>query len=89
MLFASAAILHRGDDERGLILIKKYVPGNGAKIYMQGRDDNDVLVWQQPLGDDWLEESKADQYITRQRNFDEDLWVIEVDDPKDVYNPTD
>ncbi len=87
-LFLNSVILHKGDDERGLILIKQFVGGKGARIFAQTRDDDDdVLVWHQPLGKNWLEETKADQYIARQRKFDEDLWVIEIDDPKNVYTP--
>lgn len=86
-LFVNAVVLHRGDDERGIILIKKYVHGSGAKIYIQGRGDEGNIGWQQPIGEDWVTEQKADQYIARQRNYDEDLWVIEVEDIKDVYEP--
>lgn len=83
----SAVVLHKGDDERGLILIKQYVYNQGARLYAQTRDLDDNLIWHQPLGQDFMDEQKADQYITRQRNFDEDLWVIEVDDPKGAYSP--
>ncbi len=86
-LFISGVILHKGDEERGLILIKKFVTGSGARIYTQSRNEQGELGWQQPLGEDWLEEPKADAYIARQRKFDEDLWVIEVDDPKNIYSP--
>ncbi len=86
-LFVNAVVLHRGDEERGMILVKKYVHGSGAKIYMQGRDEEGNVGWQQPLGEDWVSEQKADQYIARQRNYDEDLWVVEVEDVKNVYEP--
>lgn len=86
-LFLNTALLHRGDDERGLILIKKYVHGEGARVFTQSRDLDDKLTWIEPLGDQWVDEAEADQYISRQRGFDEDLWVIEVDDPKDQYVP--
>ncbi len=83
----SAVVAHRGDDERGMVLIKQYVHTKGCRIYSQIRDSDDKLMWHQPLGDCWLDEPKADQYIAKQRNFDEDLWVIEVDDNKGQYTP--
>lgn len=86
-LFISGVILHRGDDERGLILIKQFVGNFGSRIYSQTRDENGVLIWHQPLGDGWLDETKADNYIARQIQFDNDLWVIEIDDPKNIYTP--
>ncbi len=88
-LFINGVILHKGDEERGLIIIKQFVSGSGTRIFTQSRDEQGLLGWHQPLGDDWLEEQKADAYIARQRNFDEDLWVIEVDDPKNIYSPED
>ena len=86
-MFINAVVLHRGDEERGLILIMKSVPSKGAKLYAQNRDESDDLIWFQPLGEEWIDSKKADQYIARQRKFDEDLWVIEIEDAKDVYSP--
>lgn len=86
-MFISAVVLHKGDRERGQILIKQYVHGQGARIYSQSRNMDDKLVWHQPLGDEFMDEAKADMYISRQRGYDEDLWVIEVDDPKENYSP--
>ena len=83
----SAVVLHKGDKDRGLIIVKQYVHGQGAKIYSKSRDMDDKLVWQQPLGEGFMAEAKANNYINRQRGYDEDLWVIEVDDPKDKYKP--
>ena len=87
-LFLSAVVLHKGDKERGLVLIKQYVATQGCKIYTQTRDEADNLVWHQPLGDEFMDEPKADSFVRRQRDFDEDLWVIEVDDIKGQYKPT-
>ena len=86
-LMISAVVLHKGDQERGMVLIKQYVHGQGAKIFTQIRDLNGNMNWHQPLGDVFMEEPKADQYISRQRDFDEDLWVIEVEDTKGQYSP--
>lgn len=88
-LFLNPVILHKGDLERGLVIMKIYVHGQGCKIYSQSRDFDGKLNWHQPLGEQWFAEGQADQYITRQRNFDEDLWVIEIDDVKNIYAPLD
>lgn len=86
-ILLSAVVMHKGDEDRGQVLIKQYVHGKGARLYAQTRDQNDHLIWHQPLGDDFMVEMKVDDYIKRQREFDEDLWVLEVDDPKEVYSP--
>ncbi|MDG1995770.1 MAG: DUF1491 family protein [Emcibacteraceae bacterium] len=85
--FIPAVVLHKGDEARGLVLIKQYVHGQGARLYSQTRDIDDNLIWHEPLGGNFMEERKADEYITRQRNFDEDLWVIEIEDNKGQYKP--
>ena len=85
--FLSAVIVHKGDEDRGLILIKQYVHGEGARIFAQTRDMDDNLIWHHPLGEGFMEELKADDYIKRQIGFDEDLWVLEIDDPKNIYSP--
>lgn len=83
----TATINHKGDQDRGLLLIKQYVYDKGCKIYTQSRDMDDNLSWHNPLGEEWVEEAKADQYIARQIEFDEDLWVLEVEDNKNIYAP--
>lgn len=85
-LFLSAVVLHKGDEDRGLILIKHYVHGEGARLYAQTRNLDDQLIWHQPLGDGFMIETKADDYIKKQIGYDEDLWVLEIEDPKDKYS---
>lgn len=82
-------VLHKGDGDRGLIMIKQNVIGDGCRVHTQLRDMEGRMHWRRPLGDDLITEAKADDYITRQRDFDEDLWVIEVEDPKGQYTPND
>lgn len=86
-LFLPVMVLHKGDGDRGLVLIKHYVAGQGVILYVQRRDMAGKFIWARPLGDDFIAENKADEYILRQRKFDEDLWVIEVEDPRSVYQP--
>ncbi|MDG1707141.1 MAG: DUF1491 family protein [Emcibacteraceae bacterium] len=83
--FIPAVVIHKGDEDRGMVLIKQYVHGQGTRLFNQTRDLDDNLIWNEPLGEGFIEERQADEYITRQRNFDEDLWVIEVEDNKGQY----
>lgn len=85
--FMPMTILHRGDEGRGLVLIKQYIAGQGCILHTRRRDIADRLGWHNPLGSQPVDEGKADEYIVRQRQYDEDLWVIEVDDPKAQYLP--
>lgn len=83
----SATVNHKGDADRGLLLIKQYVYGQGCKIYTQSRDMDGTLFWQQPKGEAFIEERDADHYIARQIDFDPDLWVLEIEDNKCEYSP--
>lgn len=82
--FMPATVVHKGDSERGLILLKHYVSRGDCTLYKQGYREDGGLEWRTPLGLHF-EESKADSYIMRERKFDEDLWVIEIEDPKGKY----
>ncbi len=86
-LFLPMTVQHRGDEDRGLILIKQYIAGEGCILYGQRRDMAGKLDWCRPLGDDPVAEPEADAYIARQRQYDADLWVIEVEDPRRRYSP--
>ncbi len=86
-LFLPLTILHRGDGDRGLVLIKHFIAGHGCIIHSRRRNMAGRLDWYRPLGEEAVGEPAADEYITRQRHYDEDLWVLEVEDPKRQYSP--
>lgn len=85
-LFLPMTVIHKGDEARGLVLIKQYIAGQGCILHNRRRDSAGRLGWNTPL-DGVVDEAKADDYIARQRKYDEDLWVLEVDDPRRVYTP--
>ncbi len=86
-LFMPMTVLHKGDADRGLVLLKQYIAGEGAIAHAQRRNMDGHLGWVHPLGDDPITEAEVDEYMSRQRGYDEDLWLIEVEDPKKCYIP--
>ncbi len=77
----------KGDVDAGAILIKVVKPGEGAFVLTQTRKPNGEAAWMRGTGAEEVDESAADAYIRRQIERDYDLWVIEVEDRKGLYDP--
>ena len=43
-------------------------------------DERGERTWIWPLGRDPVSSLKAEQYIARQRSYDPDIWVVDIDD---------
>ncbi|MEO0774434.1 MAG: DUF1491 family protein [Pseudomonadota bacterium] len=73
-----AFVTSHGDDTAGAILVKLNTLNGQAKVFQRGFDLlSDTRSWD-VLADG--PEADVDAAITRQRGFDPDLWVIEVED---------
>jgi len=75
-----AALLRRGEPERGTVLLKLNQIEAGCRILTQARDLDGRLGWLAALGGKLVPEAEADAYITRAVERDPDLWVIEIED---------
>lgn len=72
-------MIQKGPAEGGAVLLKVYVPGEGAQIFTQIRDMDGRLTWMEVFENEWVDEQQADQYIARQVDIDPDLWALEVE----------
>lgn len=82
-------IIQKGNHASGLVMLKLNGMRGQVKLLMQERNfESGALEWVSALGDDPVEEAKADAYIHRACNRDPDLWVIEIEDPL-MNNPFD
>lgn len=84
---AYAAIVRHGHDEAGAVLIKINRLDGQAALYgpapMSFSDTPDDLGerrFARLHEAEWVSERQADEIVARQRSYDEDLWVIEVED---------
>lgn len=75
-----AHIVHRGEATAGAVAIKLATMDGRASVFVRTLDGQGDRVWA-PLVDA-EPEAEADAVIARQRRFDRDLWVIEVEDPR-------
>ncbi len=79
-------ITNKGNHASGIIMLKLNSLGQGCTLLIQQRDLDGNLGWTHALGEENVEEAKADEYITRSIARDPDLWVIEIEDPQ-RHNP--
>jgi len=79
-----AMLLQRGNDDAGSIFIKSNLLDGTAIIYGAApggaHDENGARRWSRPLGLKPLSETEVDAYLMRQRTYDPDFWVIEIED---------
>ena len=76
---ASAVVVKRGDPRAGTVLVKAYDTANRrARVYSEAFGQDGERLWIQPAASEM--ESEIDAYIDRQRGYDPDLWVVEVED---------
>jgi hypothetical protein len=73
------AVVCRGDADSGAVLIKLNARDAGCVVLAQARAVNGELVWMRATGPAAVAEADADNYISRQRRRDQDLWVIEIE----------
>lgn len=78
---ASVFVLQKGDAERGSVLIKVATLDGSARLYAPGMGMDGGRVFTdlvaQGVGPD---EAGIDAYISRTRDRDSDVWVLEIED---------
>lgn len=75
-----AYVITRGDETAGAVLVKLALMDGTARAYTRSFDlQSNTRVWQVLVEGP---EPEVDVAITRQRGFDPDLWVIEVEDAR-------
>lgn len=75
----SSYVLHIGDADRGMILLKLCCLSDRQCFFMSlERNDEDELQWRKLFNNPTISESEADQYWQKRCEIDPDLWVVEI-----------
>ena len=84
---AFAAVVAHGHDDAGAVLIKISRLDGQAMLYgpapMNFSDESPVdgeRRFARQHDAEWIAEREADEIIARQRSYDSDIWVVEVED---------
>ncbi len=78
---AFATVVHRGDDERGDVVVKVTHARGKAQLYAPAFNPEGPTEFERlPEGVSDPEEADVDALIAKRREFDRDLWVIEIED---------
>lgn len=86
---AFAAVVVSGDPDAGAVLVKVNTLGNGCYVLSQVRLLDGKPAWMRGTGEAAVSEADADAYIERQRGYDGDLWVVEIEDRNGWHPLTD
>jgi hypothetical protein len=79
------AVVRKGDSEAGALFVKVNRFAAGCEVFsgVVGPDGN--AAWLRATGPTPVPEREADQYLARQAQYDSDLWVIEIEDPRSAF----
>jgi len=72
-------VIHRGEKMDGVILFKIADCQGKCKLKTRQRNLDGELEWVDVFADEIIDEKKADEYITRSKTRDPDLWAIEAE----------
>ena len=76
---AFATVVKKGDDRAGSVIVKAYdTTTRTARLFTEAFGPDGDRLWIQPVTSD--SETELDAYIARQRGYDPDLWVVEIED---------
>lgn len=76
---AFATIVARGDPDAGAIAVKLYSGAGRARLFMETRNEAGDMVWRSVF-DAETDEPSVDARLRRERDFDRDLWIVEIED---------
>ena len=74
-----AAVVHRGEKNSGVLILKINQLEAGVKVLSQTRDIDGAIAWMPALGGELVAEADADAYIERAVKRDPDVWVVEIE----------
>lgn len=79
------AIRRRGDADAGAVLLRLVRERNRSLVLKRVTSAGGALGWMVAAGPAEVDDETAEAYIAREIRRDDDLWVIEIEDPRGQY----
>jgi len=76
---AQGFVVQKGSEEAGAVFLKIARLDGTCTVLSQAVAGEGMRVWARPLGES-CDEAKAAAYFDKQRKFDPDLWIVEIED---------
>lgn len=76
-----AMVLAKGDEISGAVVLALAERGVVRKLYERGLAPDGSYCWVQAGPDEGAEDQVFSEYLAKRRNFDPDIWAVEVDAP--------
>ena len=80
----TAVIVNKGAPEAGAVYVQVTISAQEVRIFAPAPgpayNEDGYRTWSQPLGSTPVTPQKAHEYFERQKRFDPDIWVIDIDD---------
>tara|TARA_E500000178_G_C16997729_1_gene744038 strand:+ start:202 stop:537 length:336 start_codon:yes stop_codon:yes gene_type:complete len=78
-------IKKKGDPDAGIIFVQLNKLDGTNELFTQIRGAEGILNWV-PVSDKIrLNDIEVDEYLEKQKVYDPDIWIIEVEDPNDKF----
>lgn len=78
-------VVNKGDAERGGVLLKVNRFAAGISLYEQSMDFDGNKMWRHVGDYDVAAERDADAALAKKRQYDTDLWILEIEDARGIY----
>jgi hypothetical protein len=76
---AQAYVVRKGSEEAGAVLLKVSRLDGTCTVLSQAVAGEGERVWARPLGES-CDEPRAAAYFEKQKKYDPDLWIVEIED---------
>ena len=73
-------VLHRGDPDRGTVIVRVDTLGQGIRIFTRAYGPEGHIQWTPALDGAAVDGEAADAYVARCLNWDPDAWVVEAEE---------